>query len=169
MPRVTLESDVLEARIQVAHDELVKSPPPYSGRMRWAESDFRSFDAAIDLDQWLADEGVSYVPFTFRKLENHLIDWRKALPFSEGERARFVEVRRNNPFPASLVPIIRREVGIEQVDDAGIGGNFSGKHVLRDWWNWRRGVGERFEGQQGVERAARSLMLAREIVRRQTL
>jgi hypothetical protein len=160
--RVTLESDVLEARISVAHDELVKSPPPHAGRARWAESDFTSFDAAIDLDEWLNDEGTAYV--ISRDLNEHLTDWRKALPFSDAERTRLVEVRRDNPWPARLAPIVRREVGFESVIDAGVRLPISGKHLMQTWWQWRRGFGERFEGQRGIERASRSLMLGRRAI-----
>jgi hypothetical protein len=159
-----LESDVLEARIQVAYDELVKSPPPFDGRMRWVAADFRSLDAAIDLDQFVVDEGIGYAPSPQRELREHLTDWRKALPFSEGERTRIVEVRREYPYPARLASAVRREVDFESVMDAGIETPISGKHLMQTWWRWRRGFGERFEGQQGVERATRSLWLARRAI-----
>lgn len=162
-------ADLFYGSIECAKQTLEVTPPPHEGRnMRWANSDFYSFDAMMDLEEYIADGYQGYLPVAGWPVAHNLTDWRKALPFSDGERARLLAVRRAHPVKSKLALIVRREVSYEPVEDAGITTRISGKHLMQTWWRWRRGVSERFEGQNGPERAIRALWLAQQTIERLT-
>lgn len=153
------------ALVDSARESLEAAPPPHEDRrMRWANSDFYSFDAAMELEDFVAAGKTHSLPVAGWTVADSLTDWRKALPFSDGERTRLLEVKRAYPAESRLASIVRQEVSYEAVEDEGITTRVSGKHLMQTWWQWRRGVGERFEGQSGRERAIRSLWLARQII-----
>jgi hypothetical protein len=156
--------EVFEGLVDDAQDWLEATPPPHDGRTRWANSDFYSLNATLNLEEFIAGDELRTLPFSDQSFVHGLTDWRKALPFSDGERARLMEVKHAHPVSVHIASIIRQEVSAEPIEDAGIVTYTSGKRLMQTWWKWRRGIGERFDGQNGPERAIHALWLARKAI-----
>lgn len=144
-----------------AAQAMEKTPPPHEGRsIRWANSDFESFQATVELDDVLFLSGLRPVLPGRGSAGEHFTNWRRALPYNEAEDERFCEVRRENLGSTCLAREVR-QLGIERIEDGGIERYAVGKHLVRRWWRWRRDL-EEFEGQRGPERAVAALRLGAE-------
>lgn len=150
----------LDYVVREAYSSMRVTPEYKEGdRVRWIASDFHSLESNVALDMVVTDSLPSIARLTGRheEIADALTDWRKALPFTDSERARLIEEKHKLDIEEKLATVVRSTVGPETVVDAGIETTISGRHLMQTWWNWRRDVGPRFERNKGEPRAFRAL------------
>lgn len=138
------------------------APMPAQGRrFRWMENDYESLYGSFQLESYVTTNGLpAHAPPSVRQeLNDHLSDWRAAMPFSEAERGLVAGTHRElMAAPWEEGKSLDRMVRQKEVElvDAGVRKVVKGRELMQRWWLWRRDMDE-FADQGGLDQARTAL------------